>query len=314
MHCKRLMTLILFMIFSGQIICQDNTDENDWINILTNYRNQLVENNLNEVSRLKILFENWKAVGISADERERLTLNLIKYGKIDEYSFEELKKNFNKHLASLKIEINFKQDDLDLILRNVELLNLVLLGVLDAEYPFPVDISDNLKLELSAYEIDKLKKVGEIGSGFGQFSLLMHLINPDIKQYVNEIDESFLNYQKKLIAANIKYFDLNSFTFVEGNKKSTNLEGQELDILLIRNSFHHFSKKKKMIASIKKSIKRDGKIFVLESVPELDANNNVCSKAISKNKLRKFWLENGLKLIKETLIGEQLLIELMVVD
>ena len=50
----------------------------------------------------------------------------------------------------------------------------------------------------------------------------------------------------------------------EVNSWFEDLEGEELDVIIIRDSFHHFTKKIEMIESIKKTIKKDGILFILE--------------------------------------------------
>ena len=304
------LTFVIVLTILTQVQSQDKVDFESISKIINNYRTNIFDRSSNEISELNVLFEKWAAKDLSPSRRDRMLLNILKYGRIDKLNYDEIRKKLNKFMPNSIVANEFTEIELNTIIRNADILSQSLFGALNSEFPFNVNISELLELEWLEYDWNNSTKIGELGSGLGQFSLLVHMGNPELEIYVNEIDEEFLKYQKDVIDNNENVFNASKFYFVEGNKKSTGLEGLMLDVIVVRNSFHHFSKREKMINSIRRSLRKNGKLYILESVPEYDINANICSKAISINELRMLWLNHDLKLVQETKIGEKVLFEL----
>lgn len=91
-------------------------------------------------------------------------------------------------------------------------------------------------------------------------------------------------------------FEVSQVHLVKGQKKSTGLEGQQLDKIIIRDSFHHFKKKSKMLASIKKSLKDTGELFVVESVIIQNNGGKNCPMAMHASDIIKTIESGGFKL------------------
>jgi SAM-dependent methyltransferase len=72
-----------------------------------------------------------------------------------------------------------------------------------------------------------------------------------------------------------KYLELrkspntNKIHFVKGNKKSTRLPKNRFDKVIVRETFHHFTKQDVMLDDIKNILKQGGRLFIYEpDIPE----------------------------------------------
>ena len=94
-------------------------------------------------------------------------------------------------------------------------------------------------------------------------------------------------------------------SLVQGEITSTNLEGLDLDKIIIRQSFHHFSRKKEMLSSISKSLKPDGRLYVLEATKDHPDNycRCLCDEAMRSKRIIKKITSNGFKLEEILVVG-----------
>jgi len=94
---------------------------------------------------------------------------------------------------------------------------------------------------------------------------------------------------------------------VIGDKSSPNFEENEMDIIIIRNSFHHFKKKDKMLKSISSALKSNGILYIKDPVKELDTDGAMCHQAMYKQALVDVVTKNGFKMEAEVFWGDQYL-------
>ena len=97
----------------------------------------------------------------------------------------------------------------------------------------------------------------------------------------------------------------NKFHVIKGAKKSTNFEGNNLDVILVRDAFHHFSAKKRMLKSIKKSMHPEGRVIVSEHVIESTLPDDRCSKIMNKADIIAAFSGQGFKLDSLVEEGEE---------
>jgi ubiquinone/menaquinone biosynthesis C-methylase UbiE len=178
--------------------------------------------------------------------------------------------------------------------------------MLKPTYPFTVNPKSDVFKELEFYKIAKGERIAELGAGNGTFSILLGLMSKEINITVNEIEVGFLQYIKRKLENNDGELDASKFELIEGKKSSANLPENQFDKVIIRNAFHHFSKKEKMLVSIKEALKKDGKLYLYE--PVLTTGSN-CKMVMSKEDLLVEIEKGGFVLEEEGLVDGTLLLK-----
>ena len=102
--------------------------------------------------------------------------------------------------------------------------------------------------------------IADIGAGSGYHVFKMAPLNYDGDVYAVDIQPEMLN----AILKNPKFQKYTNIELVQGDEKSVNLPKNTFDKVLMVNVYHEFSYPKEMILSIKKALKSDGKIYLIE--------------------------------------------------
>ena len=177
----------------------------------------------------------------------------------------------------------FSEEDFDLLNKYSDLFDLIIIGILNPNFPFNLRNEEILLKELEYYNLTNFEAVAEIGAGNGCFSLLMFFSNPNINLIVNEINISMYKYFKKRFKLLSSQFNLNNITSTFGTSKKTRIR-KKVDKIIIRKSFHHFSKKLKMLNEIQKDLNTNGILFIQEYLKSPD-NLNECSMLMSEEEI-----------------------------
>jgi len=298
----------LVFLFKSEIVKnQTSTDESNSFSKIEDYRHYLINKNPNDSEEFGKLLQKWEDANVKLKEIEGLTSIMLKDFENRFIGFKSRKKDFEKRFPESKLSEILDIKDYELIKKNIELLDLIAFGILKSEYPFPMNRDFKLFDELKFYDIKVTDKIGEVGAGTGRFSLVLKLILTEIELFVNELKRYDLAYIERTLSVNKVKFNSDNISLIKGNKKSTNLEGQLLDKLILRNSFHHFSKKEKMLNSIKMSMKEDGELFLCEKTIELAKNDSFCKKAMKSDKIKEIMKLNGFSLIDQKTLKEEIL-------
>ena len=184
-------------------------------------------------------------------------------------------------------------------------MDLVFLGVLKPEYPYSINSKSAIFEEFLVYGISSTAKIAEIGAGVGSFSLLLNRIQPQVKVYINELDDGYLTCIRQQIKQNVSMFDTMQLQVVKGEKKATGLEGLGIDKIIIRNSFHHFKEQAKMLESIRKSLRSDGTLYLLESVSDQGDKTHTCKQLLSRQNILDRLTDHGFRLEQDFPIGSR---------
>ncbi|MFT4666840.1 MAG: hypothetical protein ACI9XB_003807, partial [Gammaproteobacteria bacterium] len=188
------MVLILFSI-NTKGTCQGQGEKiNEWIPKIIEYRSYLLRRNPNATIELKELINKWDSLNTTEEERIKMTFNILTANEIYGYKFKSVKKKALKHDPESKIAKALTEQDLLVIKRNSELLDMIHLGLLKSKYPFNIDGKTNLFKEIESCEFISTDRIAEIGCGAGAYGMLLNKIEPTIKLYLNELKPSFLEY------------------------------------------------------------------------------------------------------------------------
>ncbi len=119
---------------------------------------------------------------------------------------------------------------------------------------------ENVKLAIDKMNLSPDEVVADIGAGTGYYSFRISKKVPEGKVYAVEIQDDFiqfLNSKKKEL--NAKNVDV-----IKGGIHSPNLPGNSIDLAMMADVYHELEFPAEMLQAIKKSLKPDGKILLLE--------------------------------------------------
>jgi ubiquinone/menaquinone biosynthesis C-methylase UbiE len=114
--------------------------------------------------------------------------------------------------------------------------------------------------------------VADVGTGIGyMLPFLSRAVGPEGKVIAEDIFDDFLEGARQRVQS----AKLTNVTFVKGSATEPNLPEGQLDLVLVLDVYHHFDFPEKMLASISKSLKPDGKLVIVEYYkrPEAMPNN-----------------------------------------
>lgn len=159
------------------------------------------------------------------------------------------------------------------------------------------------------YNVSHGEKVAEIGAGRGLFSLLIYMSKQSNKIYLNEIGKSNINYLNTTFNFGILSEDGNDseMIIIKGDSKNTNIP-ELVDKIIIRKSFHHFTRKSKMLTSIKGNLTEGGKLYIHESVITEDKSPG-CKLRMTEQEIKKIVKKSGFTNSRELRLGNILILE-----
>lgn len=125
--------------------------------------------------------------------------------------------------------------------------------------------------------------LADIGAGSGYHVFKMANVSKEGLVYAVDIQDEMLAELRK----NKDNGKVKNVKIIKGNEKSVNLPENSIDKVLMVDVYHEFNYPMEMIASIKKSLKSDGKIFLIEYRGEDDS--------VPIKKLHKMTKEQAIK-------------------
>lgn len=161
--------------------------------------------------------------------------------------------------------------------------------------------------EIEFMELKPGHKVAGIGSASGWYEGALSVNTEGIHYTIEDINKYLLN--QKQFDAVVKHFSsvrekeqTNTFDFVLGNYDSTKLPEKTFDRIIMRNAYHEFTSKWKMIHDLKSKLAPGGKIVILdESFSSLYYTNyhSGCNiRGLQVKEVIRFFGEQGLYPVK----------------
>src|SRR6204780_2407742 len=103
--------------------------------------------------------------------------------------------------------------------------------------------------------------VADVGAGTGYMSLrLAKRVGPDGKVYANDLQPEML----RRLRANATKAGFTNIETVQGEEADPKLPRGRMDLVLLVDVYHEFSKPREMIDKIRESLKPDGRLVLLE--------------------------------------------------
>ncbi len=292
--------LLFFLFFSFVTQAQSNAELNArLIDGLEKYRHELLAGDEAKVQTLNYLKYLWQETdGKYGSQITDLLLKVVyryQFANADTAVLSETIRKRYPHLVDLGAKV---LRDIDLIIDNQDFIDLLALRVLNTDPPFEINAKTDVFEEIAFYSIKSHQKIGEIGAGGGTWSCIAGITFDSLDIYVNEIRETMVESAKRKITSTALVRPGNQFHFVLGYETSTGMEGENLDKIVIRNSFHHFAKKKQMLASIKKSLAPGGSLYIFDPVVFPNKKNRGCPDKLTAKKIKKVIQKNGFDIVE----------------
>ncbi|MCK5153152.1 MAG: class I SAM-dependent methyltransferase [Spirochaetales bacterium] len=115
---------------------------------------------------------------------------------------------------------------------------------------------------LQTLEIKPGLSIGDIGSGGGYYTLqLAELVGESGTVYAVDVNKGNLEYvEKEVKKKNLQ----DRVNFILATDENSNLPDESIDLLFLRNSFHHLKNRKDYFINLKKCLKEEGKIVIID--------------------------------------------------
>ena len=136
--------------------------------------------------------------------------------------------------------------------------------------------------------------IGEVGAGRGRYTVhIASRIGPSGKIYANDIEEDYLKYIEKRCADQ----GLTNVKTVLGGLTDPKLPPAALDIVIMVNVVHCLAEPVALFRNIKKSLKPDGVIAIVEG--SLEKYPDAAGEWWPRSKLLKIYQDAGYDLVRE---------------
>ena len=120
------------------------------------------------------------------------------------------------------------------------------------------------EIVLKAIELKEGMMVGEIGAGRGRYSVILaEAVGKKGLIYANDIDREDLDY----LDLRCKRDGITNITIIMGEEKDPLLPDNELDMIFIVNSYHHFGSPIELLKNAHPALKASGTLVIIEGVP-----------------------------------------------
>ena len=123
------------------------------------------------------------------------------------------------------------------------------------------DAEERPETLINALEIPTGSTVAEIGSGTGYFTWrLATTTGPSGKVFAVDVQKAMLDRTSETVGKH----QLSNVELVLGDEISPHLPSGAFDLIFIANAYHEFSNPRAMLAAVVQSLKRDGRLVVVE--------------------------------------------------
>ncbi|EMS33115.1 hypothetical protein C943_00392 [Mariniradius saccharolyticus AK6] len=119
---------------------------------------------------------------------------------------------------------------------------------------------ENTDLAIKKLPIDEASVVADIGAGSGFYTFRIAKRVPKGKVYAVEIQDSAIKYLKE----KSEELGFDNVITVKGSEKSPQLPENSIDLAIMVDVYHELLYPHEVLQEIKKSLKRDGKLLLIE--------------------------------------------------
>ncbi len=149
--------------------------------------------------------------------------------------------------------------------------------------PHPDSMYNATKNELDIYDFKPHETIADVGFGMAWLEGVIVVHYDSLTIYANDVADFAFWYVDTIIASYLtlrKTPNTNQFITVKGTEYATNLPENTFDKIIVRETFHHFTKPYEMLADIHSKLKPEGKLFVYEEDQAESYFNKQCEAII----------------------------------
>ncbi len=294
-----LLSVFTLIIFSSQCISQTRYGEFETLILnLNNYKESLLPKDSLQSNYLTDLIEKWRLKAVYEEELVRCLYKASEGKVIYNFNFQEIVDNQSKRQGKNIILDSITPSDSIALSKNYDLFMLMSQQLVQSTYPYDTN-EEKVIQQIKHYKLYKGQTIAEIGAGNGLHTILLGLTELPLKIYSNEINRYQHNYLMTIINPKNKFLATSEIIPILGKENKCKIP-QKVDAIIIRNTLHHFSKTKKMLKSIKKTLNPNGKIFILEGY----AQESNCSLIKTNPEIKELMKNHGFRLEEEIILGK----------
>ncbi len=158
------------------------------------------------------------------------------------------------------------------------------------------DEEENVSKLIRNLKIENGDVIADIGAGSGYHTFRMAPLTDDGMVYAVDIQDEMLEVMER----KKRKTDIENVVTVQGTEQSVELPYGLVDKVLMVDVYHEFAFPKEMMASIKKALKQDGEVYLVEYrkedawVPIKDIHKMTEAQAVKEMKAAGFILERNI--------------------
>lgn len=151
---------------------------------------------------------------------------------------------------------------------------------------------------ITSLDIKEGNTVADLGSGGGFFTYrFSRIVGPDGMVFAVDTDDIFLSFVKNQTQKK----EMSNVTLVLADENNPNLFTESCDLVFIRNVFHHIAAPVAYFQLLRKSLKSDGRIAIIEWKPgrTFGTHNSTEEKILTTMKSAGFFAEKSLSFLNK---------------
>lgn len=293
----RVLVIVIFFSFAAQNTLHAQETNSDLLFGLADLRAKLLNKEKDNLSFIDSLHIHWKPISHLSIKEKTEILYLIGFyhGAL---SISKKKLSNIQRLKTLGFDIAaYDRRILKYIDNCLHTISIMYEGYIDHQKPYKLSIDSNFQKIIKFYQIQNGDLVADIGAGIGTDTWVLSQLYPKSQFIVTELWGTYDIYLKD------RFLGVANTGFKMAKKKHTNLEGHNVDRILVQNTFHHFEAKDLMLQSIKKSLSPSGVVLLKEATYDL-VKNEFCHLSMTLASIKEYWLKNGFQLVDELIINQ----------
>lgn len=291
--------LIIFYLGIVNLYGQTDTIEQSLIIATNEFRNSILKNSPYHQD-YEALKDRW--MKIEEDKRiiDNLLFNIVYGIQVYDSEYKRIKKFALKQFPDSPLSEKITANDIEVIRNNLDLISFIQDEYLEDEYPYKLKMDTNKIHEIKFMNIQTNEYVADIGSGVGNQILLTSLIHKNHDFILSEKNFSLVEYLQGKVRRNreLLFQNQRSIDIAVGRNKTLNL-GTRVDRIIVRNTFHHFKRKRKMLESMVEYLYPNGSVIFIEPLASNDTSIHPCKYKMEVDEIIKYIEESPLKIIEQ---------------
>lgn len=237
--------------------------------------------------------EKWRELGMTDADFAVLFDRYWSYT----YSFRTFQRKMTKRNSAVGAQVT--EQDFVLFASSRYLIDLIEEEVIAPKWPYKLlNATGGIIEEMGYYGLRNGMRIAEIGAGGGLASMLVGSSYDSVHIYINDINDRTLEYLNGRFAQTAVFMPNSTFTIIEGTRKDCAIPAENLDLVFMREAYHHFKHKPEMLASIRRILAPDGRMLIKDQIKGR-GEGYICSKANTREDIIATVTTNGFVLLEE---------------